>query len=147
MNLTGSSPLFGLNEERYGARFPDCSHLYTAADAAPGLVVAGLVGLHAAQLPSLRRWLRLQGVQAVAPVGLLHLSVVARHSGMTCAAVAAVQREMAGLEGRAQWLPPVAAGGQPSSQDAKADAVPGLWTQLGAALTALCTPAQPSPVH
>ena len=134
VNLTGFSPLFGHNEDRYGPRFPDCSHMYdttrgtgggggegkeAVGAVGEGIVVAGLRGLFHAKLPSLRRWLRAQGIAAIAPAGLLHLSIVSRHMGMTCTAVVRVDYAME-EEGRdkhnakgevngqeiAQWLPP-----------------------------------------
>ena len=123
VNLTGYSPLFGHNEERYGPRFPDCSNLYyrspapsgastavsttstSTSSATPAIVVAAVRGMCSAHLPATRRWLRRQGVDAIAPPGLIYIALTCRHQAMTCSALAVATHQMMTEEEDARWLP------------------------------------------
>lgn len=131
INLTGANPLFGHNEDRYGARFPDCSTLYSppaaadatisdttstvkAASVSAGCVLASVSGWCDAALPCERRWLSYLGAELVVRGQAADAAIVARQMDMRttavavvahCAAVAAAAAEAGGQGEEAQWLP------------------------------------------
>ena len=92
VNLTGMNPLFGLNEDRYGPRFPDCSSLYTVAadEHTVSAVLASVSGWCDAASPCERRWLLDLGAQLVVWGQAADAATVARQMGISTTAVAAI---------------------------------------------------------
>ena len=114
INLTGMNPLFGHNEDRYGARFPDCSNLYHAdslgaSDPATNTgVLASLSGWCDVSSPCERRWLLNLGAQLVVRGESADAAIVARQMGIRTTAVAVISYSAAdnGTQNKqAQWLP------------------------------------------
>ena len=108
INLSGASPLFGHNEDRFGPRFPDCSHMYDTRGAREQpVVLAGVRGAYAAHLPSARRFLLNQSAHGLVALGLLYLALAARHMGIACEALAVATHASDAASGeRALWIPP-----------------------------------------
>ena len=118
INLTGTNPLFGHNEDRFGPRFPDCSKLYDTvttttaslpSDTAAG-VLASVSGWCDASLPSERRWLLHLGAVLTVRGQAADAAIVARHMGMRTSAVAVISHCAAAeseQNNQAIWLPVV----------------------------------------
>jgi hypothetical protein len=122
INLSGHNPLFGHNDDRYGARFPDCSHLYdsdddgndtcsdssssivSSAPRSPRLVVACIDSPLHLSLPAGRRWLLSVGANAVCPPGLLSLALIARHMAVRTSVIAWIAFAMDEEGEEAKWL-------------------------------------------
>ena len=93
INLMGSSPLFGPNDERFGPRFPDMTEAYSKrlrqmADAAARRAASPSAhGIYAAmhgpsyETPAEIRFLRTIGADAVG-MSTVPETIVARHMGM-----------------------------------------------------------------
>jgi purine-nucleoside phosphorylase len=108
LNLMGSSPLIGPNDERFGVRFPDMTdvyapHLRGIADEAgrsQGLVLRH--GVYAAchgpsyETPAEVRYLRSIGVDAVG-MSTVPEAIVARHMGMDVLGISCITNLAAGV--------------------------------------------------
>jgi purine-nucleoside phosphorylase len=108
INLMGSNPLIGPNEERFGARFPDMTEVYSArlraiadaAAAARGLRVAH--GVYAAlhgpsyETPAEIRFLRTIGADAVG-MSTAPEAIVARHMGIDVLGISCITNPAAGV--------------------------------------------------
>lgn len=110
LNLTGQSPLTGINDEAIGPRFPDMSAPYDSGLGAAleaeavslGLplgrgVYAGLAG-PSYETPAEVRMLRTLGADLVG-MSTVHEVLAARHMGVRLAAVSLVANRAAGLAG------------------------------------------------
>jgi purine-nucleoside phosphorylase len=108
INLTGGNPLVGENDDRFGARFPDMTHVYSAAlravadqaGAADGLtlphgVYACLLG-PSYETPAEIRYLRTIGVDAVG-MSTVPEAIVARHMGMNVIGISCISNMAAGV--------------------------------------------------
>jgi len=101
INLLGSNPLVGPNDERFGVRFPDLTHVYSrrlrrlADDTAAAQGIALRHGVYAAchgpsyETPAEVRYLRLIGADAVG-MSTVPEAIVARHIGMKILAISCV---------------------------------------------------------
>jgi purine-nucleoside phosphorylase len=108
INLLGSSPLIGPNEERFGQRFPDMSEVYSrrlreiADDAAraKGVPVAHgvYVALHGPsyETPAEIRFLRTIGADAVG-MSTVPEALVARHMNMEVLGISCITNPAAGV--------------------------------------------------
>jgi purine-nucleoside phosphorylase len=108
MNLMGQNPLAGVNDDRFGPRFPDMSEVYSArlralADAASrttGVPVAH--GVYAALLgpsyetPAEIRYLRTIGADAVG-MSTVPEAIVARHMNVEVLGISCITNMAAGL--------------------------------------------------
>jgi purine-nucleoside phosphorylase len=108
INLMGSNPLIGANDERFGPRFPDMSEVYSAAlrrtaDAsaqANGHAVTH--GVYAAlhgpsyETPAEIRYLRTIGADAVG-MSTVPEAIVARHMGMNVLGISCITNMAAGV--------------------------------------------------
>ena len=108
LNLMGTNPLVGPNEDRFGARFPDMSEVYSRrlraiadqAGAAAGLSLAH--GVYAALLgpsyetPAEIRYLRTIGADAVG-MSTVPEAIVARHMGIDVLALSCITNMAAGV--------------------------------------------------
>jgi purine-nucleoside phosphorylase len=110
LNLTGLNPLTGPNDEAFGPRFPDMSQAYDPGlarildeeAARLGLVLkagvyAGVAG-PSYETPAEVRMLRTLGADLVG-MSTVHEVVVARHMGLSVAALSLVANRAAGLSG------------------------------------------------
>jgi purine-nucleoside phosphorylase len=109
LNLQGSSPLVGPNEEELGPRFPDMSDAYdpalreAARAAAARLGITVDEGVYAAWLgpafetPAEIRMLRTLGADVVG-MSLVPEVLAARHMGMRCLGLSLVTNRAAGLQ-------------------------------------------------
>ena len=108
LNLMGQNPLVGPNEERFGARFPDMTEVYSArlrriADDAgreigrplPHGVYAALLG-PSYETPAEIRYLRTIGVDAVG-MSTVPEAIAARHMGIEVLAVSCMSNMAAGV--------------------------------------------------
>jgi purine-nucleoside phosphorylase len=108
LNLMGSNPLIGPNDERFGVRFPDMSEVYSKrlraiADAsAKELGLALAHGIYAAchgpsyETPAEIRYLRLIGADAVG-MSTVPEAIVARHMGMEVLGLSCITNLAAGV--------------------------------------------------
>ena len=108
LNLMGTNPLVGPNDERFGPRFPDMSEVYSkrlraAADRAAetnGLAVAHgvYVGLHGPsyETPAEIRYLRAIGADAVG-MSTVAEAIVARHMGVEVLGISCITNMAAGV--------------------------------------------------
>jgi purine-nucleoside phosphorylase len=108
VNLTGYNPLTGPNDDRFGARFPDMSQVYSArlrriADAAGRARQLRLVhGTYAAvagpsyETPAEIRYLRTIGVDAVG-MSTVPEAIAARHMGMEVLGLSCISNMAAGV--------------------------------------------------
>jgi purine-nucleoside phosphorylase len=108
INLVGSNPLIGPNEDRFGQRFPDMTEVYSArlraiagaAAAARGVQVAhGIyVALHGPsyETPAEIRFLRAIGADAVG-MSTAPEAIVARHMGMEVLGISCITNPAAGV--------------------------------------------------
>jgi len=108
INLMGSNPLVGPNDERFGVRFPDMTAVYAprlraVADAAA--VAAGVavrhgiyVGLHGPsyETPAEIRYLRAIGADAVG-MSTVPEAIVARHMGLEVLGISCITNPAAGV--------------------------------------------------
>lgn len=108
INLIGTNPLVGPNEERFGPRFPDMSEVYSKrlrgiADRAAreiGLTLAHgvYVALHGPsyETPAEIRYLRTIGADAVG-MSTVPEAIVARHMGMEVLGISCITNAAAGV--------------------------------------------------
>jgi purine-nucleoside phosphorylase len=108
INLMGSNPLVGPNEDRFGTRFPDMTEVYStrlrgiadAAAAAAGVAVAH--GVYAALLgpsyetPAEIRYLRTIGADAVG-MSTVPEAIVGRHMGLEILGISCITNPAAGV--------------------------------------------------
>jgi purine-nucleoside phosphorylase len=111
LNLTGTSPLVGPNDDDYGPRFPDMTGAYDAElrgvlhavagdariDVREG-VYAGLLG-PSYETPAEVRMLQLLGAHAVG-MSTVSETIALRHMGVRVAALSCISNLAAGLGGR-----------------------------------------------
>jgi len=108
INLQGQNPLVGLNDERFGERFPDMTHAYSKAyrkiarKAAQNLgkdlsegVYAGLLG-PSYETPAEIRYLRTIGADLVG-MSTVPEVIAARHMGINVLAISCVTNMAAGI--------------------------------------------------
>jgi purine-nucleoside phosphorylase len=108
LNLIGSNPLAGPNDERFGPRFPDMSEVYSSrlrrlADEAgadlkmrlPHGVYAALLG-PSYETPAEIRYLRTIGADAVG-MSTVPEAIVARHMGLDVLGVSCISNMAAGV--------------------------------------------------
>ena len=108
LNLMGSNPLIGPNEDRWGARFPDMTEVYSArlraiADAAARHVGVDLrhgvyAGLHGPsyETPAEIRYLRAIGADAVG-MSTVPEAIVARHMDIEVLGISCITNPAAGV--------------------------------------------------
>jgi purine-nucleoside phosphorylase len=108
INLIGSNPLIGPNEERFGPRFPDMTEVYSrrlrdiADQAAAARGVAIEHGVYAAlhgpsyETPAEIRFLRTIGADAVG-MSTAPEAIVARHMGMEVLGISCITNPAAGV--------------------------------------------------
>jgi purine-nucleoside phosphorylase len=108
LNLMGTNPLVGLNEDRFGPRFPDMTEVYSrrlraAADRAAaknGLAIAHGIyaGLHGPsyETPAEIRSLRTLGADAVG-MSTVAEAIVARHMGLEVLGISCITNMAAGV--------------------------------------------------
>ena len=108
LNLLGSNPLVGPNDERFGVRFPDLTHVYSprlrhAADAAgQALGIPLRHGIYAAchgpsyETPAEVRYLRTIGADAVG-MSTVPEAIVARHMGVEVLGISCITNLAAGV--------------------------------------------------
>jgi purine-nucleoside phosphorylase len=108
INLLGSNPLVGPNEDRFGLRFPDMTEVYSkqlrlvadAAAAAKGIAVAHgvYVAVHGPsyETPAEIRFLRTIGADAVG-MSTVPEALVARHMGMDVVGISCITNPAAGV--------------------------------------------------
>jgi purine-nucleoside phosphorylase len=108
LNLTGSNPLAGPNDDRFGPRFPDMTEVYSkrlraVADAAgaasgqalPHGVYAALLG-PSYETPAEIRYLRTIGADAVG-MSTVHEAIAARHMGIEVLGISCISNMAAGI--------------------------------------------------
>jgi purine-nucleoside phosphorylase len=108
INLTGSNPLVGPNDERFGPRFPDMTEVYSTrlraiADQAgassgrtlPHGVYAALLG-PSYETPAEIRYLRAIGVDAVG-MSTVPEAIAARHMGIEVLGISCISNMAAGV--------------------------------------------------
>ena len=112
LNLIGSNPLRGINDDRLGLRFPDMSRVYSselrkvAAEEAARLGTGLGEGVYAClpgpsyETPAEIRMLRTLGADVVG-MSTVPEAIVARHAGLDVLAFALVTNAAAGLTGQA----------------------------------------------
>jgi purine-nucleoside phosphorylase len=108
INLLGSNPLIGPNEERFGPRFPDMTEVYSnrlrtiAVEAAAALgqpLARGVyVALHGPsyETPAEIRFLRTIGADAVG-MSTVPEAIVARHMGLEVLGISCITNPAAGV--------------------------------------------------
>jgi purine-nucleoside phosphorylase len=108
INLLGSSPLVGANDERFGPRFPDMSEVYStrlralaaAAGAARGVTLAHgvYVAVHGPnyETPAEIRYLRAIGADAVG-MSTVPEAIAARHMGLDVLGISCITNMAAGI--------------------------------------------------
>ena len=108
INLLGSNPLVGANDERFGVRFPDMTEVYSqrlrgiadATAAATGVAIAHgvYVAVHGPsyETPAEIRFLRTIGADAVG-MSTVPEALVARHMGMEVLGVSCITNPAAGV--------------------------------------------------
>ncbi len=108
INLLGSNPLVGPNEDRFGARFPDMSEVYSrrlralAADVAAEQGVDVGHGVYVAvhgpsyETPAEIRFLRTIGADAVG-MSTIPEAIVARHMGVEVLGISCITNAAAGV--------------------------------------------------
>jgi purine-nucleoside phosphorylase len=108
INLMGNNPLVGSNDDRFGVRFPDMSHVYAerlrqlAHDAGkrinlmlPHGVYAGLLG-PSYETPAEIRYLRVIGADAVG-MSTVPEAIAARHMGIEVLGISCITNMAAGV--------------------------------------------------
>jgi purine-nucleoside phosphorylase len=108
INLQGSNPLVGTNDDRFGLRFPDMTEAYTKSYRQTTLAVAGTLGkmiyqgVYAALLgpsyetPAEIRYLRIIGADLVG-MSTVPEVIAARHMGIKILAISCVTNMAAGI--------------------------------------------------
>ena len=108
INLLGVSPLTGPNDERFGVRFPDLTHVYSprlrslADEAGRALGTALRHGVYAAchgpsyETPAEVRYLRTIGADAVG-MSTVPEAIVARHMGIEVLGISCITNFAAGV--------------------------------------------------
>ncbi len=108
INLMGSNPLVGPNENRFGARFPDMTEVYarrlraTADEAADAVGVPLRHGVYVAvhgpsyETPAEIRFLRTIGADAVG-MSTVPEAIVARHMGIEVLGISCITNPAAGV--------------------------------------------------
>jgi purine-nucleoside phosphorylase len=108
INLMGSNPLLGPNDERFGPRFPDMTTVYSerlrgiADDAARAARVPVAHGVYAAvhgpsyETPAEIRYLRTIGADAVG-MSTVPEAIVARHMGLEVLGISCITNPAAGV--------------------------------------------------
>jgi purine-nucleoside phosphorylase len=108
INLLGSNPLVGANDERFGVRFPDMTEVYSkrlrrvADEAARGLGFSMAHGVYAAchgpsyETPAEVRYLRTIGADAVG-MSTVPEAIVARHMGIEVLGISCITNMAAGV--------------------------------------------------
>jgi purine-nucleoside phosphorylase len=108
LNLMGSNPLVGPNEDRFGIRFPDMTEVYSARlrriadEAARASGVAVAHGIYAAlhgpsyETPAEIRYLRTIGADAVG-MSTAPEAIVGRHMGMEVLGISCITNPAAGV--------------------------------------------------
>jgi purine-nucleoside phosphorylase len=108
INLMGSNPLVGPNDERFGPRFPDMTEVYSrhlraiAVDAAAALGQALARGVYVAlhgpsyETPAEIRFLRTIGADAVG-MSTVPEAIVARHMGLEVLGLSCITNPAAGV--------------------------------------------------
>ncbi len=108
LNLMGSNPLVGPNDERFGVRFPDMTAIYATRlrtivdEAARTCGVAVAHGIYAAlhgpsyETPAEIRYLRTIGADAVG-MSTAPEAIVGRHMGMEIAGISCITNPAAGV--------------------------------------------------
>jgi purine-nucleoside phosphorylase len=108
INLLGSNPLLGPNEDRFGLRFPDMTEVYSrrlrrvAGEAAGARGVAVSHGVYVAvhgpsyETPAEIRFLRIIGADAVG-MSTVPEALVARHMGIEVLGISCITNPAAGV--------------------------------------------------
>ena len=108
LNLMGSNPLIGPNDDRFGTRFPDMTEVYSARlrgiaeEAARDRGVAVAHGIYAAlhgpsyETPAEIRYLRTIGADAVG-MSTVPEAIVGRHMGMDILGISCITNPAAGV--------------------------------------------------
>ena len=108
INLLGTNPLVGPNEDRFGPRFPDMSEVYSvrlrrlAAEAGRSLDIPLANGVYVAvhgpsyETPAEIRYLRTIGADAVG-MSTVPEALVARHMGMEMLGISCITNAAAGV--------------------------------------------------
>jgi purine-nucleoside phosphorylase len=108
INLLGTNPLIGSNDERFGLRFPDMSEVYSkrlramAADAASAIQLAIEHGVYIAvtgpsyETPAEIRAFRTWGADAVG-MSTVPEAIVARHMGIEVLGISCITNMAAGI--------------------------------------------------
>lgn len=108
INLMGSNPLLGPNDDRFGPRFPDMTEVYSrrlravadeAAKAIGAAIARGVyVGLHGPsyETPAEIRYLRTIGADAVG-MSTVPEAIVARHMGLEVLGLSCITNMAAGV--------------------------------------------------
>ena len=108
INLIGSNPLVGPNDDRFGARFPDMSEVYSsrlraiADQAATAIGLTPVHGIYAALLgpsyetPAEIRYLRTIGADAVG-MSTVPEAIAARHMGIEVLGISCITNMAAGV--------------------------------------------------
>jgi purine-nucleoside phosphorylase len=108
LNLTGQNPLVGVNDDRFGPRFPDMSRVYSAHlrrmadESARAMGLALAHGVYAALLgpsyetPAEIRYLRTIGADAVGMSTALE-AIAARHMGIEVLGLSCITNMAAGV--------------------------------------------------
>ena len=108
INLLGSNPLVGANDERFGQRFPDMTEVYSkrlrqiADEAASARKVAVAHGVYVAvhgpsyETPAEIRFLRTIGADAVG-MSTVPEALVARHMGLAVLGISCITNPAAGV--------------------------------------------------
>jgi purine-nucleoside phosphorylase len=102
LNLMGSNPLVGPNEDRFGARFPDMTEVYSSrlralADEAAATIEAPVVLLGPSyETPAEIRYLRTIGADAVG-MSTVPEAIVARQMGIEVLGISCITNPAAGV--------------------------------------------------
>jgi purine-nucleoside phosphorylase len=108
INLMGSNPLVGPNDDRFGARFPDMTTVYStrlraiADEAAASSAIAIRHGVYVAlhgpsyETPAEIRYLRTIGADAVG-MSTVPEAIVARHMGLEVLGISCITNPAAGV--------------------------------------------------
>lgn len=108
LNLTGTNPLIGPNDDRFGPRFPDMTQVYSrrlraladraAADLGLALAHGVYVGLHGPsyETPAEIRFLRTIGADAVG-MSTVPEAIVAGHMGLEVLGISCITNMAAGV--------------------------------------------------
>ena len=108
INLQGSNPLIGPNDERFGPRFPDMTHAYSKTYRAAALEEARRLGIEVSEgvyaalpgpsyeTPAEIRYLRAIGADVVG-MSTVPEAIAARHMGMHVLGISCVTNMAAGI--------------------------------------------------